>query len=95
LYYRFRASAFSIADMHASCPLCRGMCTCKKCLRQAEHARRLPTGQYLRDGAAMAAAGRYVVRATGSHVADWLAGQEAEVGAAAWGGAVVLMCCCC
>jgi hypothetical protein len=74
-----------MADMHASCPLCRGMCTCKKCLRQAEHAGRLPTGQYLRDGAAMAAAGCYVVRATGKHVAEWLAGQDAEVRAAPHG----------
>ncbi|KAF6252862.1 hypothetical protein COO60DRAFT_1643659 [Scenedesmus sp. NREL 46B-D3] len=44
------------------------------CLRQAEHAGRLPTGQYLRDGAAMAARRRYVVRASGGDVAGWLAG---------------------
>ncbi|KAF6251790.1 hypothetical protein COO60DRAFT_583077 [Scenedesmus sp. NREL 46B-D3] len=82
LHHRYRHTAFTVAALHASCPLCRGLCTCKKCLRQAEHAGRLQTGQYLRDGVAMAACGRYVVRTTGGDVAGWLAAQGAEASAA-------------
>lgn len=37
LVYRYQHTPHSLADLHSSCPQCRGCCTCKACLGRAKH----------------------------------------------------------
>jgi hypothetical protein len=37
LVYRYGGIKLTLSDLHESCPLCRGCCTCKACLGRAKH----------------------------------------------------------
>ncbi|KAF8059101.1 JMJ25 [Scenedesmus sp. PABB004] len=80
LLSRYRHTSLPVADLHVACPLCRGMCTCKACLRQGEHAGRLPTGEW--GGPELARYGRYTLALLGPPLAAWLDAQADEAGAA-------------
>eukprot|EP00775_Hariotina_reticulata_P001305 gene1305-1647_t len=79
LFKRYRATPWTLQDLHALCPLCRGACTCKACLRQPDHARRQPAVQY--DSAHLSRCGQYVLRLVGGQLGAWLDRQEVEAAA--------------
>lgn len=76
LLYRY-AGLYSLADLHQHCPQCRGVCTCRKCLRTADHTKLQPPASYSRG--ALGSLGRYSLRMTGPLLAEVLGQQQSEV----------------
>lgn len=78
LHVRYRHTALKLRDLHRSCPMCRGVCSCKQCLRRPEHAGRLQTWTYTEQQLEGFAA--YMVKVIGGPLAEWLQEQSTEVG---------------
>jgi len=80
---------WTLRDLHACCPMCRGACTCKACLRQPDHLGRRPAAAC--QPSHLSRCGRYMLRLLGAPLTAWLNRQQAEVGAAGarpWGSGI-------
>lgn len=64
-------------ELHQCCPICRGICTCRKCLRVAKHVEMLPPPTYSEQQRQRH--GRYLLRLLGPSLAQLLDQQEHEV----------------
>ncbi|WIA16214.1 hypothetical protein OEZ85_012926 [Tetradesmus obliquus] len=80
LLYRY-AGLYSLQQLYQCCPVCRGTCTCRGCLRRADHAKLQPPPRY--SAAQLASLGRYSLRLMGPDLAEMMGQQQQE--AAAWG----------
>jgi hypothetical protein len=76
LLYRY-AGLYSLAQLHGQCPLCRGVCTCRKCLRSADHTKLQPPPAY--SSQQLQQLGRYSLRMMGPLLASMMRQQQQEV----------------
>ena len=68
-----RSYGFSLLELHQCCPLCRGICTCRACLRENKYQPpEVPPAE--QQGCAT-----YVLQILGPHLEQQLREEEEEV----------------
>lgn len=69
-----RYPALKVADLLQECPLCRGICSCRKCLREDSFQKPVYSAEQLKEAA------HHVLTYAGPQLAHKLAAYDAEVG---------------